>query len=1177
MTIGFLRVLGAFASVFTHWPILIGVLGVSETLVKVRQTPVALVHAAPLLSAPPQYFHSPVLNMRLEYLVGLAGFDAGDSDQVFAAIDKITGLAEQTSHDESKAIAIVLAGSLMRSVGGLDRRMLNRLRWAVRVLGPEPRMAEQVLARLALGDCYRLVFGDYSASQSCLSEAISFVRSPGMRRCAFDALRSFTKALLANEEFSLANESASGLLALWRNDSISLLERAEALRLSGTALVRMGNAREGERVIRESISAHIESGHSKELLSATMILVEALERQGRDEEAIAECYQGKALASELGNKLSDLGFSLLLAQIRTKMGLYEQARLDLTLVLESSSTSGLGENEAVAWFLLGDVERANSQFEAALLSYSSAALIYKREKVLTGAVAAILNCAHMNLELGEWKNTWECISDSVLVDAARKNMSIRTRLGTFASLVLDDMGYSTTALNLMSETVFEASRSPGEVHARATLISMLQRSGRFVEAWGHLVVLARECRRTGRSKDKEKFFRSCTSWLLEVGAAELAAEQHDRAYNGGFLERGKDIDVVPQGVEYVRVLRAQGASSKADELLRLWSRLVRDGGERGPALQIPLELSRSRLLSVEEREERERSLLSYATPSDLTTPTHSRLWASWANSLYLLGKNKEALGEAAKILKRKGVLDLEVHTFVLELIARIKREEEDFDGAADALRAACEVCIESRREVSRLGLSGWSSFRGSESSVFEQYAALSIQSKSQNAHLLLALAEAERAGGMNQLFDVHVRRQKARAKDERGRLSLDAILEKRRLLDAYPEDDPEAKAKETSILDDLSRKAKERLADLGQRGFSVILYAFFEDQLYGFVGDEEGLHVVPLQCDRTTVSRLVERVLKEIRSVGSTASIRRLLQDFSKQIVHPIYPLLADNEKWLIIPTEELALFPFSCATLPNDEYLIESHVISTAPSLTSHRDVSDGRETTYDYCGMTGWRTEAGGQGSSDRDSNNDSLDSLGVRSLPLRFQERRNFGPLPMATQEIEEAARYYDSQVKLVGATKERVMEAWQDSAIIHLATHAWSNQGDPLVMSGLSLGHNSSGKVEDVMSAMDILELDLNGTELVVLSACESAKGTVADHGGIYSLQRCFLGAGARNVIGTLWRVNDEMCRELMEEFFASQPSSGSIATSLAAAQRSQLKKTPNPRHWAAWILTGVPGE
>jgi CHAT domain-containing protein/tetratricopeptide (TPR) repeat protein len=140
-------------------------------------------------------------------------------------------------------------------------------------------------------------------------------------------------------------------------------------------------------------------------------------------------------------------------------------------------------------------------------------------------------------------------------------------------------------------------------------------------------------------------------------------------------------------------------------------------------------------------------------------------------------------------------------------------------------------------------------------------------------------------------------------------------------------------------------------------------------------------------------------------------------------------------------------------------------------------------------------------------------------------------------------------------------------------------------DPLLRAGLVLaGANTwlrGGALPDeaedgLLTAEDVSGLDLLGTELVVLSACETGLGEVRIGEGVFGLQRAFILAGAKTLVMSLWCVPDEATRELMEDFYGRLLAGEPSADALHAAQQTLRRKYPEPYFWGAFVCLGNPG-
>src|SRR5215218_8701411 len=104
-------------------------------------------------------------------------------------------------------------------------------------------------------------------------------------------------------------------------------------------------------------------------------------------------------------------------------------------------------------------------------------------------------------------------------------------------------------------------------------------------------------------------------------------------------------------------------------------------------------------------------------------------------------------------------------------------------------------------------------------------------------------------------------------------------------------------------------------------------------------------------------------------------------------------------------------------------------------------------------------------------------------------------------------------------------------------------------------------------------MDVTGIDLTNTELVALSACDTALGEVLIGEGIFGLRRSFILAGAQTLIMSLWKVPDKQTRELMVEFYRLLKKGQGRAEALREAQLEIKKNYPHPLYWAAFICQG----
>jgi CHAT domain-containing protein len=206
----------------------------------------------------------------------------------------------------------------------------------------------------------------------------------------------------------------------------------------------------------------------------------------------------------------------------------------------------------------------------------------------------------------------------------------------------------------------------------------------------------------------------------------------------------------------------------------------------------------------------------------------------------------------------------------------------------------------------------------------------------------------------------------------------------------------------------------------------------------------------------------------------------------------------------------------------------------------------------------------------------------------------------------EQIRRRATEHGLEVRLVSgrtASAERVLSELGRVKYAHLATHGFfANQqfqsafrvdqtlfvtdrggrervgvgaSNPMVMSGLVFAganlHNTRGR--GVLTGESLLDQDLSGLELAVLSACETGLGDVADGQGVFGLQRAFHLAGCRNVVASLWKVDDKATAALMGEFYRQLWTEK--VTPIEALRQAQLAvMRADPKDFEAIALRGV---
>ncbi|MCS6973259.1 MAG: CHAT domain-containing protein [Cyclobacteriaceae bacterium] len=174
-------------------------------------------------------------------------------------------------------------------------------------------------------------------------------------------------------------------------------------------------------------------------------------------------------------------------------------------------------------------------------------------------------------------------------------------------------------------------------------------------------------------------------------------------------------------------------------------------------------------------------------------------------------------------------------------------------------------------------------------------------------------------------------------------------------------------------------------------------------------------------------------------------------------------------------------------------------------------------------------------------------------------------------------------------------EKQLKQLNNPEILHIATHGFflsnTNRLDPdrqvrvkenpLMRSGLLLAGAERGlrgevdytDEDGILFANEVQLLNLKNTELVVLSACETGLGEIKNGEGVYGLQRALQEAGAKNIVMSLWKVDDHVTQELMTQFYTQLFSGKSKRAAFEEAQALIRNKYPHPYYWGAFVLIG----
>jgi CHAT domain-containing protein len=327
-------------------------------------------------------------------------------------------------------------------------------------------------------------------------------------------------------------------------------------------------------------------------------------------------------------------------------------------------------------------------------------------------------------------------------------------------------------------------------------------------------------------------------------------------------------------------------------------------------------------------------------------------------------------------------------------------------------------------------------------------------------------------------------------------------------------------------------------------------------------------------------------------------------QNLHQLAFQPLLPLLGKARQIFFSPEGQLALVPFA-ALHDGQRFLVEAfdftYLTSGKELLPRSQPVLPAASVVVmadpDFSGPLPVPLSSPGEADARLHG------SLGLRDW--------NLVPLPGTRQEAEAIQRLLPQARLFLGqeATRHRLLRL-PSPGILHLATHgffledtpapsgsraagSFSTLGEeplaprplaPLLRSGLLFaGANAPASISfraplspadgAVATALELAGLDLWGTQLVVLSACDTGRGHIQPGQGVYGLRRALVMAGAETVVMSLWKVDDDSTRHLMEAYYRGLLAGQGRSTALREAMLWLRALRPHPYDWAPFVALG----
>jgi CHAT domain-containing protein len=335
---------------------------------------------------------------------------------------------------------------------------------------------------------------------------------------------------------------------------------------------------------------------------------------------------------------------------------------------------------------------------------------------------------------------------------------------------------------------------------------------------------------------------------------------------------------------------------------------------------------------------------------------------------------------------------------------------------------------------------------------------------------------------------------------------------------------------------------------------------------------------------------------------------QQLARTLDQKIMQPLRPLLGDATHLLISPDGALSLIPFETLVDEQNRYLIERF---SCTYLTSGRDLLRLPVARQSKSSPVVFANPQFGEPELLVTAKNRMPKLRGV-TFDSRAKKRQNetngadlsnvyFAPLDGTHQEAQAIKSLFAEASVWTGMqATESLLKKVAAPRIIHIATHGFfltdtpqaANLSEektrainasvkienPLLRSGLALAGANLHKTSDddgILTALEATGLNLWGTKLVTLSACDTGVGEVKNGEGVYGLRRAFVLAGTETLVMSLWPVSDYVTREMMTAYYKGLKQEQGRGEALRQVQLAMLKRKrrEHPFYWASFIQAG----
>ena len=335
---------------------------------------------------------------------------------------------------------------------------------------------------------------------------------------------------------------------------------------------------------------------------------------------------------------------------------------------------------------------------------------------------------------------------------------------------------------------------------------------------------------------------------------------------------------------------------------------------------------------------------------------------------------------------------------------------------------------------------------------------------------------------------------------------------------------------------------------------AVISFYTTPDKLYAFVITRSAFGFTAID----SFPALQQTIVNWLTALKSTGSGKRFKGEqwaaaLYPQLVKPVQALAGDKEEWIIIPDGILYYLPFE-----------------SLPAGDATKTLLETTEISYQFASRFLVATPV--QKNAPASYSVLAFAPFVQKGMPFPHHEFKYMNQLSASGSEIAGLpGKYFTNTL----ATKQQFLKEINHYPVVHLATHAIADTANPSA-SFIAFYPQTQIPADDGLYLEELYSLNMDATQLIIISACETGNGQLVNSEGVLSLTRGFAYAGCASMVNSLWKADDEATSAILQQFHVYLQKGYTKSKALRLAKLdylhgNALHKTPD--YWAHLILIG----